>query len=76
MAKTKAKQTTVSPKNVQFSIDNNTNVSVRKIENGFIVRESGYKKLKKGEQYFEREKFSQTNPVQIKTPGRNFTGKK
>lgn len=42
----------------------NSSVSIRKISNGYVVRSSG--ETKEG-RYFEKEVYSQTNPIK---PGR------
>lgn len=44
-------------------VDNNTSLSVRKIENGFIVSESGYMGSGKNQKYYNKDFFSPTNPV-------------
>lgn len=41
------------------------NVSVRKISNGFIVRSSGYTGKGKNQKYFEKEVFSESNPIKV-----------
>ena len=38
-------------------------MAIRKIENGFIVSESGTTGKGRNQQYFSREYFSATNPV-------------
>ena len=40
-------------------------VSARKIENGFIVSQSGYSGKGKNQQYVNKEYFSSKNPIQI-----------
>lgn len=58
--KSTAKSTSSTEK---LDVDKNTSASIRKIENGFIVCESGYTGKGKNQQYFNREYFSATNPV-------------
>jgi len=77
MAKSKSSSKSIQPSRVSYTTTDKKNVNVRKIANGFIVSESWYKKKRGGgEEYFENEVFSKTNPVTIKTGGSNFTGKK
>lgn len=44
-------------------VDSNSSVSVRQIENGFIVSESGYTGKGRNQQYYNKDYFSPTNPV-------------
>ncbi len=60
--KSAAKKTT-SNKASEIDVDKNTSASIRKIENGFIVSESGTTGKGRNQQYFSREYFSATNPV-------------
>lgn len=50
---------------IKVSVDSNSSVNVRKIENGFIVRESGYTGKGRNQQYYDKEYFSKTNPLKI-----------
>lgn len=69
-AKSTAKKSTASPKGIpEIKLDKNENLSIRPIENGFIVSESGYTGKGKNQQWFNREYYSQTNPIK-------FSGKK
>ncbi len=44
-------------------VDNNSSLSVRQIENGFLVTESGYTGKGRNQQYYNKDYFSPTNPV-------------
>lgn len=44
-------------------VDNNSSLSVRKIENGFIVSESGYEGKGKNQKWYNKDFFSATNPL-------------
>ncbi len=46
-----------------IDVTNQTSAGIRKIENGYIVSESGYTGKGKNQQYFNKEYFSKTNPV-------------
>lgn len=50
-------------------LDSNDNVSIRQIENGYLVCQSGYKGKGKNQQWFNKEYFTATNPI-------SFSGKK
>ncbi len=67
-----------SIESVSIQNQDNTYMSVRKIENGFIVRKSGSTGEGRNRKYFEQETFSPTNPVEVKIPkGKfNLSGKK
>lgn len=56
-------------KELPITLDKNDNVSIRSIENGFIVSESGYKGKGKNQQWFNKEYFTANNPIK-------FSGKK
>lgn len=60
--KTTPKRTTSSGAE-KLDVDKNTSANIRKIENGYIVSESGSTGKGRNQQYFNREYFSQTNPV-------------
>lgn len=46
-----------------LDVNQNTSANIRKIENGYLISESGYTGKGKNQQYFNREYFSKTNPV-------------
>lgn len=46
-----------------FSVDKNMSTSVRGIENGFIVSQSGYIGKGKNQQYVNKDFFSPTDPL-------------
>lgn len=48
-----------------IKLDKNENLSVRQIENGFIVSESGTKGKGRNQQWFNKEYFSKTNPIKF-----------
>lgn len=52
---------TVSAPKVQ--VDADSSVTVRKIQNGFIVAESGTTGKGRNTQYYNKEYYSPTNPV-------------
>lgn len=63
------------------NVDKTTSVSIRQIENGFLVNESGYTGNGRNPRYFDRTWYSKTNPVKNVTtqaPNTNirFGGKK
>lgn len=64
------KQPTVtkSAGRVRVDVDKDSSIQVREIENGFIVSESGMKGKGKNSQYYSKEYFSSTNPVNINLP--------
>ena len=70
MAKSTSKKTTAKAP----ALTQDMSVSVRKIQNGFIVNTSGYTGKGKNQQYKSTEVFSKTNPVKINT-GMKFGGK-
>lgn len=74
-AKSATKKNSSSKSSVEkLDVDKNTSASIRKIENGYVVSESGYTGKGKNQQYFNREYFSATNPVaNVKI---QFSGKK
>lgn len=55
---------------------------VRQIENGFVIRESGYKGKGRNQEYISKEYFSKVNPMkegvvkQLTSTGMKFGGKK
>jgi hypothetical protein len=64
MAK-KSSGKSMQPESVSMSMSNDKSMNIRKIENGYIVRESGYTGRGKNKNYFEKERFSPTNPVSV-----------
>lgn len=50
-------------KTEMLDVNKNTSANIRKIENGYLISESGYTGKGKNQQYFSREYFSKTNPV-------------
>lgn len=65
----KAKATSKSTKKTStkssspIRVDNNSWVSIREIENGFIVSENGYTGKGRNQQYYDKQYYSPTNPV-------------
>jgi hypothetical protein len=59
------------------NVDSNSSVSVRKIENGFLVSESGYIGKGKSQQWYNKDTYSPTNPLKTTTaaPRMSFTGR-
>lgn len=53
-------------KAVSIQPESGLSMSVRKIQNGFIVSKSGYVGKGRSEKYVNEEYFSATNPVSIK----------
>ena len=70
--KTASKTKSSIPK---VEVDNNSSVQVRKIENGFIVSESGSTGKGRNQNYYNKEYFSSTNPIASMTKSVKF-GKK
>lgn len=54
----------------RVEVDGNSSVTARKIENGFIVRESSTMGKGRNQQWVEKEYFSPENPIQVKIPTR------
>jgi hypothetical protein len=44
-------------------VDSQNTATIKKIENGYIISESGYTGKGRNQQWFNREYFSPTNPV-------------
>lgn len=61
--KSSSKKAASSGSTEKLDVDKNTSASIRKIENGYIVSESGYTGKGRNQQYFSREYFSTENPV-------------
>ena len=58
----------MAKKSSQPAIGKDMNISVRQIQNGFIVRKSGYTGNGKNQKYVETEVYSKSNPVKIDAP--------
>ena len=54
-----------SPKttNSPLKVNDTTTASIRKIENGYIVSESGYTGKGRNQQWWNKEYFSTNNPI-------------
>lgn len=59
----KSKTVTKSTPALESMVDSNSSISVRQIENGYIVSESGYNGKGKSQQWYSKDYFSPTNPV-------------
>lgn len=75
------KKTTSGSKTTKRSIpplevDNNSSINVSRIENGFLVSESGYTGKGKNQQYYSKQYYSPTNPVANLAGKMKFGGKK
>ena len=46
-------------------VDKDSSVSVRQIQNGFIVSESGTTGKGRNQQYYNKEYYSKTNPLKL-----------
>lgn len=75
MAKKSTSKKSSSPK-IPAHVDSNSSVEVRQIQNGFIVRESGYTGKGRNQQYYNKEWFSASNPVKVNGGGGLKFGKK
>lgn len=66
MAKSKSSRssTKVNGK-LPVTVDKDSSIHVRQIENGYVVSESGTTGKGKNQQYYSREYFSKSNPVKI-----------
>lgn len=47
----------------EIVVNDQKTASIRKIENGYVISESGYLGKGKNQQWFNKEYFSPTNPV-------------
>lgn len=56
-------------------VDRDSSVSVRQIENGFIVSESGTRGKGRNKEYYDKQWYSKTNPVNIGGGGQNSVGR-
>ncbi len=64
---------------VSMSTQTGMSMDVRKIENGYVTRHSGYVGSKKNPVYKSKETFSKTSPVRMSgaaIKGMKFSGKK
>ena len=61
--KTTSKRTTGNSGTEKLDVDKNTSASIRKIENGYLITESGSTGKGKNQQWFDRQYYSATNPV-------------
>jgi hypothetical protein len=77
-----AKKTTASKTSSKGSsipkleVDSNSSLNVRKIENGYLVSESGTTGKGKNQQWYNKEYYSAKNPVTGKSSGVKFGSKK
>lgn len=71
----KSSRTSTSPSTLD--VNKNISCSVRQIENGFVINESGYVGKGKNQRYESKEYFSQTNPIAAaKIPQLKLSGRK
>lgn len=63
MPKKKAVAKSKSTPALESMVDKDSSLSVRRIENGFLVSENGYTGKGKNQQWYNKEYFSPTNPV-------------
>ncbi len=63
--KSKTTKSTTKPKSSlpKVEVDANSSVQIRKIQNGFIVSESGNTGKGRNQTWYNKEYFSPTNPV-------------
>lgn len=54
---------------IKVEVDKDSSVSVRQIENGFLVNESGTTGKGRNKQWYNKEFYSKTNPLKISTGG-------
>lgn len=77
MAKTKGgTSSTKAKKPINVTVDKDSSLSVRQIENGFLVNESGTRGKGKNKEWYNKEYYSPTNPVQINGPSAARSGVK
>lgn len=62
----KSKSSSSTPK---VTVDKDSSVGVRQIENGYVVSESGYTGKGKNQKWYNKEYFSKTNPLKGITTG-------
>lgn len=60
--KSAAKKSSSTPP-LSKMVDSDSSASVRKIENGFLVSENGYKGKGRNKEWYNKEYFSPTNPL-------------
>lgn len=46
-----------------LEVDNNSSINISKIQNGYLISESGYTGKGRNQQYYNKQYFSATNPV-------------
>lgn len=56
-------------------VDKDSSVSIRQIENGFIVSESGTRGKGRNKEYYDKQWYSKTNPVSIGSGGSANVGR-
>ena len=65
---------------IKVNVDKDSQVGIEKIENGFIVSESGYTGKGRNQKWYNKKYFSPTNPLALLTKGGSapmkFSGKK
>ena len=52
-----------SSSNIKVEVDKDSSVSVRQIENGFLVSESGQTGKGRNQKWYNKEFYSKTNPL-------------
>jgi hypothetical protein len=50
---------------INVGVDKDSSVSVRRIENGYLVSESGHRGKGKNKEWYTKEYYSRTNPLKI-----------
>lgn len=65
MAKKTTSGKSMQPESVSMSMGKDMSMNVRKIDNGYIIRKSGYQGKGKNQKYVENEHFSPINPVSV-----------
>lgn len=73
MAAKKRSTMSSAGKPIRVQVDKDSSVSVRQIENGFLISESGTMGKGRNKQYYSKEYYSKTNPLKI--TGGNGNGK-
>jgi hypothetical protein len=78
MATQKKSASRSSSKSVSLpQVDSNSSVSVRKIENGFIISESGTTGKGRNQTWYNKDRYSPTNPLKMEVATKmNFSKKK
>lgn len=67
--KSSSKSSLKSSPAIKVGVDKDSSVSVRQIENGFIVSESGYTGKGRNQKYYSKDFYSKTNPLNISGGG-------